>query len=106
MDEIQRICKFFDKEFVRDGSSKNRTGWGYKLTFYDGENIAEEIIVQSENRIDYDGYFWKIEHGSIPINVFDDLLGEILNTNEQPFLSFTTDEIRSVGVSLSPPGVA
>jgi beta-lactamase regulating signal transducer with metallopeptidase domain len=77
LDEIQRICKFFNEEFVRDGSSKNRTGWGYKLTFYDGENIAEEIIIQSDIRINYDGYFWKIEHGSIPINVFDDLLGEM-----------------------------
>jgi hypothetical protein len=77
MDEMQIVREFFDNELIKAGSSKDRTGWGYRLTFYNGEDVTEEITVMSENRINDDGYFWEAEHGFLPTDVFARLLGEM-----------------------------
>jgi beta-lactamase regulating signal transducer with metallopeptidase domain len=63
-DELRIVCdSFMDNEFIRVGSSKDSTGWEYRLTFYTDEVVTEDIIVISDNRINYDGYFWEREGG-------------------------------------------
>ena len=60
-------------------SSKDHSGWSYSLKWYDLENnLMEEIVVMSEQQIDYQGYFYssmEADH-EIDLAYFDRLLGE------------------------------
>ena len=59
-------------------SSKDYSGWSYSLKWYDLENnLMEEIVVMSEQQIDYKGYFYssmEADH-EIDLACFDRLLG-------------------------------
>ena len=65
--------------FSKGKSSKDHTGWSYSLKWYDPENnLMEEIVVMSEQQIDYKGYFYssmEADH-EIDLAYFDRLLGE------------------------------
>jgi hypothetical protein len=68
-DELRIVCNsFMDNEFIRVGSSKDTTGWGYRLTFYTDEVVTEDIIVMSDNRINYNGYFWETKNRFLSID--------------------------------------
>lgn len=63
----------------RGKSSKDYSGWSYSLKWYNLENnLMEEIVVMSEQQIDYKGYFYssmETDH-EIDLAYFDRLLGE------------------------------
>ena len=65
--------------FSRGESSKDDSGWSYSLKWYNLENnLMEEIVVMSEQQIDYKGYFYssmETDH-EIDLAYFDRLLGE------------------------------
>ena len=65
--------------FSRGESSKDYSGWSYFLKWYNLENnLMEEIVVMSEQQIDYKGYFYssmETDH-EIDLAYFDRLLGE------------------------------
>ena len=65
--------------FSKGKSSNNYSGWSYSLKWYDLENnLMEEIVVMSEQQIDYKGYFYssmEADH-EIDLAYFDRLLGE------------------------------
>ena len=65
--------------FSMGESSKDYSGWSYSLKWYNLENnLMEEIVVMSEQQIDYKGYFYssmETDH-EIDLAYFDRLLGE------------------------------
>jgi hypothetical protein len=74
---LERVCDFFDgNAFTREKSSKDHTGWGYRLKFYEGDNLLADIVLMDDSRIDYNGYFWIAEHGQAPISWLAELLKE------------------------------
>jgi beta-lactamase regulating signal transducer with metallopeptidase domain len=75
--ELKRAYDVFDgNEFTREKSSKDHTGWSYRLQFYDGDKLIKDITVMDENTIDYGGYFWTANRGRADLEWFDELLGE------------------------------
>ena len=65
--------------FSRGGSSKDHSGWSYSLKWYESEHtLMEELVVMSEDQIDYKGYFYSDTDPDREIDLayFDSLLSE------------------------------
>ena len=74
-DQIQSLIQpFNNNEFRRGESSTNYTGWRYRLNFYQGNAITTQIIVNSTERIDFEGRFYDIKDGSIDVEQYKELL--------------------------------
>lgn len=64
-------------KFTKEKSSKDYTGWSYRLKWYDSENkLIEDIVIMTENRIDYKNYFYNSMKADDDIDIayFDMLL--------------------------------
>ncbi|MDE7205056.1 MAG: hypothetical protein K2O91_24850 [Lachnospiraceae bacterium] len=81
-EDIQYITdNINDLKFSRGKSSKDHSGWSYRLKWYDSENnLIEELIVMSEYQIDYKDYFYTsidTDH-EIDISFLEDTLKGVL----------------------------
>ena len=78
IEQIQAITKpFISSGFKKGQSSSSSTGWSYRLKFFQDEKLVADIIVMSEVRISFEGYFYEIENGTIDINYLDSILNRI-----------------------------
>ena len=71
--QIQAMVRMFsENEFEKKESSKNQTGWNYRITFYQDEKVLEEIAVMSNGRVSYGGNFYE-KDGAVDLDYFDEL---------------------------------
>ena len=66
---------FYAPVYEKDQSSEGWVGWSYALTWYDkkGEPV-EEIVVQGEGYVNYDGWFQTLSGGRLDFQYFEKLL--------------------------------
>jgi len=94
--QIQSLVRpFNDNEFKRGKSSANYSGWSYRLSFYQGNTMTTQIIVNSTERIDFEGRFYDIKDGSIDVEHYKELLS--INTESSKPESAEADEPSFIG---------
>mgnify|MGYP000909554757 FL=1 len=63
-DELTKMLTDMKKNrFTKAGSSDKTGGWTYRVTLYGDDSRLYDISVLSDNRVEYDGYFYKTEPG-------------------------------------------
>lgn len=63
--------------FRREEPSADYSGWRYLLKWYDSrDQLMEKVVILSETRIEYEGYFYEGEEdgGGIDLTRLDELL--------------------------------
>lgn len=61
--------------FRREEPSADYSGWRYLLKWYDSQGqLMEKVVVLSETRIEYEGYFYEGEEDGIDLARLDKLL--------------------------------
>ena len=61
--------------FCREEPSADYSGWRYLLNWYDSRGqLMEKVVVLSETRIEYEGYFYEGEEDGIDLARLDELL--------------------------------
>lgn len=85
VEDIERITENVNAmKFVRNGSTIGTGGWSYWLIWYDTEgNEIESIILNGEDCIRGDFFFYKSTNGKFETDFYDELLGENQNGLEQ-----------------------
>jgi hypothetical protein len=76
-DQIQNLIQAFNEnEFKKGESSKNHTGWSYRLRFYQADKMTTEIVVLSSGRIDFNNSFYDTIEGAIDTEYIKGLLSD------------------------------
>jgi len=76
-EQIQILIRPYNEyEFRRGRSSTNNTGWSYRISFYQDNMMGTGIVVNSNKRIAFDGYFYDIKGGAIDIDYYKFLINE------------------------------
>ena len=77
--QIQNVIQAFNEnEFQKGESSKNRTGWSYRLRFYQENKMTTEIVVMGSGRIDFNDRFYDAAAGVINIEYYEELLDTVV----------------------------
>ena len=74
-DQLEKLIQpFNDGSFVKGESAKDSTGWRYRLRFWQGDEMQDEIIVTGNNVISYNNYFFQNENGAADLKYYEELL--------------------------------
>jgi len=78
-DQIQALIQpFNNNDFTKSESSKNSTGWSYRLKFFQDDKMTVEIVVMTSGQIDFDGSFYNAKEGTLSIDYYEELLADNL----------------------------
>ena len=74
-DEVAALARTFaELKHLRTESSANATGWSYRLRFYAGTELREDVAILGSQRLSRGGYFYDITAGEIDFAYLDTLL--------------------------------
>lgn len=81
-DQIQALIQQFnDNVFKKSESSKNHSGWSYRLRFFQDDKVKTEVVVMGSGRIDFEGSFYDIKSGTLDVNYYKELFSEAAMQN-------------------------
>lgn len=80
-DSIEQITNNINSlRYEKGNSSNDYTGWSYSIKWYNTDgSLIEEIVILSNQAIDYEEKFYSVSDGIIDTELLDDFLSESTN---------------------------